>query len=64
MTKWEQYHLTRGALIEALEDHKKSIELVNVYNSTTNTSGDYSLMNSSMSLNDINDLLSTLTDEG
>jgi len=48
---WKQYHNTRELLLKAIEEHFKSIGLVNVYNNGSrtdiplNTSGDYSLMN-------------------
>ena len=48
---WKQYHNTRELLLKAIEEHFKSIELVNVYNNGSrsdiplNTSGDHSLMN-------------------
>jgi hypothetical protein len=48
---WEQYHITREMLLNAIEVHLKSIGLVNVYNNGSrtdiplNTSGDHSLMN-------------------
>jgi hypothetical protein len=51
---WERYHNTRELLLKAIEEHFKSIELVNVYNNGSrtdiplNTSGDHSLMNESM----------------
>ena len=51
---WKQYHNTRELLLKAIEEHFKSIGLVNVYNNGSrtdiplNTSGDYSLMNESM----------------
>jgi len=59
---WEQYHTTRELLLSAIEVHLKSIGLVNVYNSGSrtdiplNTSGDYSLMNESMGVNELNKL--------
>ena len=49
--QWNQYHATRLNLIQSIESHMKSIELVNVYNNGSNkdiplnTSGDHSLMN-------------------
>ena len=48
---WKQYHNTRELLLKAIEEHFKSIGLVNVYNNGSrsdiplNTSGDHSLMN-------------------
>ena len=51
---WKQYHNTRELLLKAIEEHFKSIGLVNVYNGgektdiPLNTSGDYTLMNESM----------------
>ena len=48
---WKQYHETREIVLKALEEHFKSIALVNVYNNgyrtdiPLNTSGDHSLMN-------------------
>ncbi len=59
---WKQYHTTRELLLSAIEVHLKSIGLVNVYNSGSrtdiplNTSGDYSLMNESMGVNELNKL--------
>ena len=49
--QWIQYHASRLNLIQSIETHMKSIELVNVYNNGSrsdiplNTSGDHSLMN-------------------
>ena len=49
--QWTQYHNTRELLLKAIEEHFKSIGLVNVYNNGSrsdiplNTSGDHSLMN-------------------
>ena len=51
---WKQYHNTRELLLKAIEEHFKSIGLVNVYNGgektdiPLNTSGDYTLMNEHM----------------
>ena len=51
---WKQYHNTRELLLKAIEEHFKSIGLVNIYNNGSrtdiplNTSGDHSLMNESM----------------
>ena len=52
--QWNEYHASRLNLIQSIETHMKSIELVNVYNNgyrtdiPLNTSGDHSLMNESM----------------
>jgi len=52
--QWSEYHASRLNLIQSIETHMKSIELVNVYNNgyrtdiPLNTSGDHSLMNESM----------------
>ena len=52
--KWKHYHKTREVLVQAIDNHYKSIGLVNVYNSGSrtdiplNTSGDHSLMNEHM----------------
>ena len=49
--QWIQYHASRLNLIQSIETHMKSIELVNVYNNGSrsdiplNTSGGHSLMN-------------------
>ena len=49
--QWNEYHASRLNLIQSIETHMKSIELVNVYNNGSrtdiplNTSGDYTLMN-------------------
>ncbi len=51
---WERYHNTRELLLKAIEEHFKSIGLVNIYNNGSrtdiplNTSGDHSLMNEHM----------------
>ena len=64
---WEQYHTTRELLLSAIEVHLKSIGLVNVYNSGSrtdiplNTSGDYSLHNESLGVNELNKLKERLT---
>ena len=52
--QWNEYHASRLNLIQSIETHMKSIELVNVYNNGSrsdiplNTSGDHSLMNEHM----------------
>ena len=52
--QWIEYHASRLNLIQSIETHMKSIELVNVYNNGSrsdiplNTSGDHSLMNEHM----------------
>jgi len=52
--QWNEYHASRLNLIQSIETHMKSIELVNVYNNgyrtdiPLNTSGDHSLMNEHM----------------
>jgi len=52
--QWTQYHNTRELLLKSIEEHFKSIGLVNVYNGgektdiPLNTSGDYTLMNEHM----------------
>jgi len=64
---WEQYHITREMLLNAIEVHLKSIGLVNVYNGgerkdiPLNTSGDYGLANESMGVNELNKLKERLT---
>ena len=64
---WKQYHTTRELLLSAIEVHLKSIELINVYNNGSrtdiplNTSGDYSLHNESLGVNELNKLKERLT---
>ena len=59
---WKQYHNTRELLLKAIEEHFKSIGLVNVYNNGSrsdiplNTSGDHSLMNEHMGTIEMNKL--------
>mgnify|MGYP003143255982 CR=1 FL=1 len=60
--QWNQYHNTRELLLKAIEEHFKSIGLVNVYNNGSrsdiplNTSGDHSLMNEHMGTIEMNKL--------
>ena len=58
---WEQYHITREMLLNAIEVHLKSIGLVNVYDSETNQSDSYSLTNESMGTTELNKLKERLT---
>ena len=59
---WKQYHETREIVLKALEEHFKSIALVNVYNNGSrtdvrlNTDGDHSLMNEHMGTIEMNKL--------
>ena len=64
---WKQYHNTRELLLKAIEEHFKSIGLVNVYNNGSrtdiplNTSGDHSLMNEHMGTIEMNKLKEKLS---
>ena len=65
--KWKHYHKTREVLVQAIDNHYKSIGLVNVYNNGVNkdiplnTSGDYSLMNEHMGTIEMGKLKRKLT---
>ena len=67
LKQWTQYHNTRELLLKAIEEHFKSIGLVNVYNSGSNkdiplnTSGDHSLMNEHMGTIEMNKLKEKLS---
>ena len=64
---WKQYHETREIVLKALEEHFKSIALVNVYNNGSrtdvrlNTDGDHSLMNEHMGTIEMNKLKEKLS---
>ena len=64
---WKQYHNTRELLLKAIEEHFKSIGLVNVYNGgertdiRLNTSGDHGLMNEHMGTIEMNKLREKLS---
>jgi hypothetical protein len=58
--KWTKYHETRRSLIESIKSHLNSVEDVNVYNSVSNTSGDYHLTNQSMGYDLMLELISKL----
>ena len=64
---WKQYHNTRELLLKAIEEHFKSIGLVNVYNNGSrsdiplNTSGDHSLMNEHLGTIEMNKLKEKLS---
>ena len=64
---WKQYHETREIVLKALEEHFKSIALVNVYNNGSrtdvrlNTDGDLSLMNEHMGTIEMNKLKEKLS---
>ena len=68
--KWINYHATRLNLIDSLNSHIQSMNKVNVYNNGSrtdiplNTTGDYILMNESMGLDLISQLISKLTKDG
>ena len=65
--QWIEYHASRLNLIQSIETHMKSIELVNVYNNgyrtdiPLNTSGDHSLMNEHMGTIEMNKLKEKLS---
>ena len=65
--QWNEYHASRLNLIQSIETHMKSIELVNVYNNgyrtdiPLNTSGDHSLMNEHMGTIEMNKLKEKLS---
>jgi len=64
--KWVEYHATRLNLIDSLKSHLESFEKTNVYDSETNQSDSYTLMNESMGVDLINQLIKKLyrdTDE-
>jgi len=64
--KWIEYHATRLNLIDSLKSHLESCEKTNVYDSETNQSDSYTLMNESMGVDLINQLIKKLyrdTDE-
>jgi len=64
--KWVEYHATRLNLIDSLKSHLESCEKTNVYDSETNQSDSYTLMNESMGVDLINQLIKKLyrdTDE-
>ena len=58
--KWTKYHETRQALIKSIKSHINSIEDVNVYNSVSNTSGDWHLTNQSMGYDLMLELISKI----
>tara|TARA_R110000782_G_scaffold263223_1_gene355777 strand:- start:15 stop:287 length:273 start_codon:yes stop_codon:yes gene_type:complete len=63
---WITYHATRLNLIESIESHLESLDLVNVYNNGSrsdiplNTSGDYGLMNEQLGYDKMVKLLNKL----
>ena len=65
--QWNEYHASRLNLIQSIETHMKSIELVNVYNNGSrsdiplNTSGDHSLMNEHLGTIEIDKLKEKLS---
>ena len=59
--KWEQYHETREALLNAITTHQKSIEVVNVYDNVSNQSDSWSLTNESMGIFEMEKLTKKLT---